>query len=218
MPSWHRQLGAAGVEYVALVMLLALAAAGVVATLAVDGPGESGLALERAVARKQRCAVNYPRPCWEDPLTEAYGRSVAGAVRALAPSPESVTGPGGLDLVPVDFRRCRSASCAVPLPGSPAHLTTSNRRTAAFTSIRDDRRAGGELEIDYWLYRPTIGWERVTRRAGSATAEGLAATPLPGDADPVLVPLETLIGRDLVDFAPGEEPPWRGQVETGWAG
>ena len=62
---------------------------------------------------KQRCAVRYPDPCWQDPLTEAYGRELAGAIRALAPPPESRLGPGGESIVGVDYRRCRQASCAV---------------------------------------------------------------------------------------------------------
>jgi hypothetical protein len=33
-------------------------------------------------------------------------------------------------------------------------------------------------------------------------------------AVPVIVPLETLDGRNQYDFAPGEEPPWRWQVES----
>ena len=42
--------------------------------------------------------------------------------------------------------------------------------------------------------------------------------PLLESADPVLVPLETLLGRDDARFAGGEEPPWRGQVESRWGG
>ena len=32
----------------------------------------------------------------------------------------------------------------------------------------------------------------------------------------MLVPLETLLGRDDARFAAGEEPPWRGKVESTW--
>jgi hypothetical protein len=39
-------------------------------------------------------------------------------------------------------------------------------------------------------------------------------TPLLESANPRLVPLETLAGKNHVRFAPGEEPPWRWQVET----
>ena len=42
----------------------------------------------------------------------------------------------------------------------------------------------------------------------------LAPTPLPDDEVPVLVPLETLDGRNQYDFAAGEEPPWRWRVPS----
>jgi hypothetical protein len=32
------------------------------------------------------------------------------------------------------------------------------------------------------------------------------------------VPLETLAGRNHVDFPPGEEPPWRWRVESVYPG
>ena len=122
-----------------------------------------------------------------------------------------------MGLVGVDPRRCRSQSCAIPLAGAAgAHLTAGNRRTTAFTAVRDLRRSSGRVEIDYWIYRPTIGWERVPRDADRATIESLASTPLLDSADPVLVPLETLLGRDGIRFPAGEEPPWRGEVETRW--
>jgi hypothetical protein len=32
----------------------------------------------------------------------------------------------------------------------------------------------------------------------------------------VLVPLETLLGRDDAQFVAGEEPPWKGRIESRW--
>jgi hypothetical protein len=116
----------------------------------------------------------------------------------------------------VDFRYCRSESCAVP--GDRVGLTRSNRRVTAFTSVLDDRRAGGEVEVSYWLYRPGIGWDRAVRRASSADVERYASTPLLETANPVLVPLETLYGRDHYDFPTDEEPPWRWTVDSVYAG
>ncbi len=205
--------GAASVEHAALVVLMALLACAVVA-LVLGGRGERP-SLASSIASKQRCAVRYPDPCWQDPLSEAYGRDVAGAVRALAPAPEAKLGPGGQALVGVDYRRCRQVSCAVPGPDA-AHLTVSNRRTTAFTSIADLRRAGGGLTIDFWVYRPTLGWELIRREVAAEELATYARTPLLEDADPVLVPLETLLGRDDVRFPAGEEPPWRGLVESRW--
>lgn len=203
--------GAASVEHVALVLLAAaLALAGVAgARLAADEDPTPDVA--SALLRKQRCAVRYPDPCWQDALTEAYGRPTAGAVRALAPAPRAVDG-----LVGVDFRRCRQARCATPRPGPRGrHLTISNRRTAAFTALRPTG-SGRPNAIDYWIYRPTLGWELITRELGEGTVAALARTPLPDDADPKLIPLETLLGRDEARFRAGEEPPWRGRVESRW--
>jgi hypothetical protein len=198
--------GAATVEHAGLSLLIALLAIAGIAALAAR-PSDDGRELGFALARKLRCAAVGPGPCWRDPLTEAYGRSLAGAVRAVAPAPEARNG-----LLPVDFRYCRSASCASPGP-SPG-LTASNRRVTAFTAVDDRRHSTGQLTITYWLYRPTLGWEREGVRIDAAALERLAPTELLDTAVPVIVPLETLDGRNQYDFAPGEEPPWRWQVES----
>ena len=51
------------------------------------------------------------------------------------------------------------------------------------------------------------------RRASSAEVAASASTPLLESANPRLVPLETLPGRNHYDFSGAEEPPWRWQVE-----
>jgi hypothetical protein len=202
--------GAASIEHAGLtllVMLLLLAGIAAAASGSLDGGRELGSAL----GRKLRCGARAPDPCWRDPLTDAYGRALGGAARALAPAPAAVAGPGGDSLLPVDFRYCRRASCAVPGPRSPA-LTASNRRTTAFVSVDDAGRSGGGVTINYWLYRPTLGWERVTRRLDAAAVAGHAAASLLETAVPVLVPLETLAGRNHYDFPRAEQPPWRWRV------
>lgn len=208
--------GAASVEHVGLVMLVALLLLAGISAFAAGPPNEPGRELGGAIARKLRCAPRLPGPCWRDPLTEAYGRPVAGAVRALAPQPVAVRAPSGLALMPVDFRYCRRESCAVP--GERPGLTGSNRRVSAFTSVVDRRRAGGAVEITYWLYRPGIGWYRTTRRASSAQVAHHISTPLLETADPRLVPLETMPGRNHYPFRRSEEPPWRWQVESVYPG
>jgi hypothetical protein len=200
------------VEQAGLVLLVALLLLAAISAFAAGPPNEQGRELGSAIARKLRCAPRLPGPCWRDPLTEAYGRPLAGLVRALAPQPGAVPGASGLPLVPVDFRYCRRPSCAVP--GDHSGLTSSNRRVTAFTSVVDRRRARGPVEVTYWLYRPGVGWDRVTRRAGSADVAAHASTPLLQTADPRLVPLETLPGRNHYDFPAAEEPPWRWQVQS----
>jgi hypothetical protein len=201
------QAGSATVEHAGLSLLVALLLAAAIAAIAA-GADQSGRELGSTLGRKLRCAAVGPGPCWRDPLTEAYGRPLAGAVRALAPAPT----PGPSGLLPVDFRYCRSAGCAEPGP-DPGH-TASNRRVTDFVAVADRRRSAGTAEITYWLYRPTVGWERIVRRVSSAEVDALASTPLLDDAVPALVALETLDGRNQYEFAAGEEPPWRWRVES----
>ncbi len=208
--------GGASVEHVGLVLLVALLLLSAIAALAATPPTEEARRLGSQLDRKIRCPARLPDPCWRDPLTEAYGRPVAGLVRALAPDPRPAAGGAGPPLLPVDFRYCRSESCA--MPGDRTGLTASNRRVTAFTSVVDRRRAGGDVEVSYWLYRPSIGWERVVRRGSAADVERYAGTPLLDSANPVLVPLETLYGRDHYGFPPAEEPPWRWRVRSVFAG
>jgi hypothetical protein len=205
------QAGAATGEHAGLSLLVALLLTAAIAAIAA-GADESGRELGATLARKLRCAAVGPGPCWRDPLTSAYGRPLAGAVRALAPAPVARAGADGSALMPVDFRRCRSASCAAP--GPEPGLTASNRRVTAFVSVEDRRHSDGLVEITYWLYRPGLGWDRVTRLVTSADVVALATTPLLDDAVPALVALETLDGRNQYDFAAGEEPPWRWRVES----
>jgi Flp pilus assembly pilin Flp len=204
------QTGAATVEHAGLSLLLALLLIAAIAALA-SGSDEAGRELGSTLARKIRCAAVGPGPCWRDPLTEAYGRPLAGAVRALAPAPVTRPGASGAQLLPVDFRRCRSESCAIP--GERPGLTASNRRVTAFVAVDDRRAGGGPAEITYWLYRPTLGWEPVVRTASSADVARLASTPLLESDIPVLVALETLPGANHYDFVAAEEPPWRWQID-----
>jgi hypothetical protein len=187
-----------------------------VAAFAAGPPVEAGHELGTAISRKLRCAPRLPGPCWRDPLTEAYGRPLGGLVRALAPAPSPLTGAGGIPVVGVDFRWCRSPSCATWT--GDARLTASNRRATAFTSVQDRRRSGGEVAVTYWIYRPGLGWERAVRRATAAEAAALAGTPLLDEQNPKLVPLETLAGRNHYPFPRGERPPWRWKVESVFPG
>jgi hypothetical protein len=119
--------------------------------------------------------------------------------------------------MPVDFRHCRSESCAV---AAGPHLTASRRRTTAFTELIDRRRSSGWVEIVFWLYRPTLGWEAIRRRATQADVEAAADVEVLASDDPALVPLETLPGRNHYDFPASERPPWQWHVAgryPGWS-
>ena len=200
-----------------MAALLALLMIAAVAAVAAGGEVDAGRGLGAAIGRKLACGPRLPDACSHHPLVPAYGWPLARLARALAPAPTALPGPTGLALVPVDFRRCRRLSCAV---AAGPHLTASGRRTTAFTTIDDRRRSLGWVEITYWLYRPTLGWQQLARRATAAEVEAAAGTPVRIEDDPALVPLETLPGRNHYDFPAGERPPWQWQVRgryPGWS-
>lgn len=213
MPPANQEAGAASVEHVALCFLLVATIALALGTLAGAPADDSARELGSAIAERIACAPRHPIPCHRNPLALAYGFPVGKLVRLLAPSPGPATGPGGVPLLPVDFRYCRRPSCAQP--GADPGLTASNRRVTAFTSVEDRRRGGGAIEVSYWLYRPGLGWERLRRRAGDVELAAAQTLRLNLEDDPALVPLELLAGRNHYDFSAAEEPPWRWRVESG---
>jgi hypothetical protein len=211
------EAGSASVEQAGLVALVALLLLVAIAAVAAEGEVDAGRELAGTIGRRIACGPRLPGACRHHPLVPAYGWPLARLARALAPAPDARTGPSGLPLVPVDFRRCRRESCAV---AAGPHLTASGRRTAAFTQIADRRRSLGWVELTYWLYRPGLGWEGVVRRVGQAQVDAAGGIPVLLKDDPNLVPLETLPGRNHYEFPPGEEPPWQWQVDghyPGWS-
>lgn len=212
---WER--GSATVEQAALAALIALLLIAGISAIAAGGEVDAGRSLAGALGRRLTCAPRLPDDCRHHPLVPAYGRPLARLTRALAPAPEGRQGPDGLPLMPVDFRRCRSESCAV---AAGPHLTASRRRTTAFTELHDHRRSSGFVEIVYWEYRPTLGWEAVRRRATQADVEAAAGVEVLERDDPALIPLETLPGRNHYDFPASERPPWQWHVAgryPGWS-
>lgn len=209
--------GTASVEQAGLAALIALLLLAAISALAAGGEIDPHRGLGGTIARRIACAPRIPDACRHHPLVPAYGWPLARLARALAPAPAALTGPSGLPLVPVDFRRCRRESCAV---AAGPHLTASGRRTTAFTEVEDRRRTLGWAELTYWLYRPGLGWERIVRRATQAQVEAVSHIQVLLKDDPALVPLETLSGRDHYDFPPGELPPWQWQIDSiypGWS-
>jgi Flp pilus assembly pilin Flp len=213
----ENERGSASVEQAALAALVALLLLAGIAAVASGGKVDAGRRLADAIGRKIRCAPHLPDACGHHPLVPAYGWPLARLVRTLAPAPLALRGPSGLPLAPVDFRRCRSESCAV---AAGPHLTASRRRTTAFTQVVDRRGSAGWVEVVYWLYRPSLGWERLSRRATQVDVEAAAGTGVRAEDDPALVPLETLPGRNHYEFPTSERPPWQWHVGgryPGWS-
>jgi hypothetical protein len=209
--------GSASVEQAGLVALIALLLLAAIAAVAAGGEIDAGRSLAGAISKRIACAPRLPDACRHHPLVPAYGWPLARLARALAPPPEAKPGPTGLPLVPVDFRYCRRESCAV---AAGPHLTASRRRTTVFTQIDDQRRSRGGVALTYWLYRPGLGWERQIRHATRTDIEAAGGTPVLLSDDPVLVPLETLPGRNHYDFPASDRPPWQWRVQgryPGWS-
>ena len=212
-----RERGSASVEQAGLAALVALLLLTGIAAVAAGGEIDAGRRLAGTIGKRLACGPRLPDACAHHPLVPAYGWPLARAARALAPAPASRPGPSGLPLAPVDFRRCRRESCAV---AAGPHLTASGRRTTAFTEVVDRRASLGWVELVYWLYRPTLGWERLVRRAGPDEIAAAAGVEVLLSDDPALVPLETLPGRNHYEFPPGERPPWQWHVSgryPGWS-
>ena len=217
MASGDRERGSATVEQAALAALIALLLVAAIAAIAAGGEVDAGRGIAEALGRRLTCAPRLPDACRHHALVPAYGWPLARLTRALAPTPAPVRGPSGLPLMPVDFRRCRSQSCAV---ATGPHLTASGRRVTAFTTLVDRRQTSGWVEVTYWLYRPTLGWDEVVRRATEAEVEAAAEVEVLERDDPALVPLETLPGRNHYEFPASERPPWQWQVAgryPGWS-
>jgi len=209
--------GSASAEQAGLAALVALLLTAAVAAIAAGGEVDAGRQLAGALGRRLTCAPRLPDACRHHPLVPAYGWPLARLARAMAPSPEALPSPSGLLLMPVDFRRCRAESCAV---AAGPHLSASGRRVTVFTELIDHRDSEGWVEIVYWLYRPTLGWQRLSRRITEGDVEAASGTEVLERDDPALVPLETLPGRNHYDFPASERPPWQWRVAgryPGWS-
>jgi hypothetical protein len=138
--------GQAMVEWVALVLMVALALGALVAF----GPHVDGRSYGGFLAREIVCAVRGGCDDGRDQLIWAYGQRDAALVREY--SPNIVYEPGEKE-IPVDFRRCRSTRCG----NAPADRSLDVSRTnaglpaTAFTHVLHE---GGSTYLQYWFYYP----------------------------------------------------------------
>ena len=140
-----------------------------------------GIVLAHEIAERLVCTVRLTEDCRNEPLLRAAnGPEVAALLRDHAPA---LLYEDGMTTLPVDFRECRSDSCAEGARTGTVTRTRDGSRVVAFTHVIDCRSGHaeateswggncfgartGNLYLQYWLYYP-----------GSATAEG--STPLKG--------------------------------------
>jgi hypothetical protein len=169
--------GQAAVEWIGLLLLVALALGGAVAARpAVDGWSFGGFLAHRLVcAVRGGCGAGGRDG--DSALRRAYGPGDAELVRAYAPG--LVYEPGEREL-PVDWRRCRRRRCSEGPDDRDldVHRSRTGQRATVFTRVV---RRGGRTYIQYWFYYPdsnttvagsdkawALGW-LVPRLAGRRT-------------------------------------------------
>jgi hypothetical protein len=139
--------GQSTVEWVGLLALVAL----LFAALAILGVRVPGTALARAIASRVLCGVALADSCGDEPaLMAAYGTEVGELVRDHMPALAFEDGSRGL---PVDWRRCRSTACGDGAGEGAVRRTDAGLPVTAFVHVVD-RRPGGSLYVQYWLYYP----------------------------------------------------------------
>ncbi len=162
--------GQATIEWIGLILLLALALASLGAVAGVALPGS---ALARAIGGRIVCALELSGDCeplGASDLVLAYGDELAGLVATTAPQ---IRYEDGMRALPVDFRECREDACAEGRDGIRVARSLTGQPAAVFTHVVDCRpgletpeadcsgAAAGKRYLQYWLYYP-----------GSATGEG----------------------------------------------
>ena len=154
--------GQGTVEWIGLVLLVALLVFGLLATV---GPRLPGGSLARAIAERIICAVHLSDACAGDPALErAYGAEVGALVRDHAPR---IRYERGMEALPVDYRSCREDACSRGARTGEIWRSTTGEPVVAFVhvvdcrpvAIRRSRRAGancsgprnGNLYLQYWF-------------------------------------------------------------------
>jgi hypothetical protein len=160
MRNWERGQGT--VEYVGLLLLVALVLAGLVTT----GVRVPGVGLARSVASRLLCAAALADRCGDEPMLIAeYGTEVGELVRRHMPT---LFFERGSRAVPVDFRRCRETACGEARQRGYVTRTDVGLSVTAFVHVIDCRPdavedsedegadcsgpCAGNLYIQYWTY------------------------------------------------------------------
>lgn len=144
----HSQKGQASLEWVGVVMLVALVLAGSFAAAAATG-FFNGRAFGGTILEEILCAVHDAGSCMkESAQIDAYGKDDAEMVRNLAPN---IVYEKGMYALPVDFRRCRRDPRCSDGPDVRGLVSRSfkGKPVTAFTHVRDK---DGYKYIQYWFY------------------------------------------------------------------
>jgi hypothetical protein len=154
----HRDHGQASVEWLGAVGLIAL-------LFAALGAGASAATWRLGEGVLHAIVCNAGGWCEDSrALEHAYGERTAAEVRRLAPL---IVYERGSAELPVDFRRCRRTSCSNgPDRGVPIARSDYGQSVTAFTHVVDERKEGGYLYVQYWLYYPESFTGGIGRKLG----------------------------------------------------
>jgi hypothetical protein len=150
--------GQSTVEWVGLLLLVALLLAALVAT----GVRVPGGMLAQAIASRILCAAAIADSCGDEPaLIAAYGTEVGELARDHMPTLAFEDGSRGL---PVDWRRCRTTACGDGAGEGVVRRSDAGLPVTAFVHVVDCRPGletygarctggrSGNLYLQYWLY------------------------------------------------------------------
>lgn len=174
------QRGQSTVEWIGLVLLMALLMFGVAAAVGARVPG---LDLARAIAQRLVCAAGLGPDCagLRDPeLVAEYGADLAATVRRHVPT---LAYEEGMRALPVDFRSCRSDPCSMGAVAGEVVAADEGERVTLFVHVVDCREDGGDvaegsgydcsgeragrLYLQYWAYYPgSQSWRAIPGDAG----------------------------------------------------
>ncbi|MEO8091555.1 MAG: hypothetical protein ABI726_02450 [bacterium] len=198
------QAGQSTVEWLGLVLLVALLALGL-ATIA--GARLPGYALARALADRLICAAGLGREScgvFGSELATAYGAELAHTVRRRAPT---IAYEDGMRALPVDFRSCRQDPCSMGVADGEVLDSLQGEPVTLFVHVIDCRadpppeleradadcsgERAGKLYLQFWAYYPgsqslkalpgdagfhNDDWESLQLRIGDGGAEARASS------------------------------------------
>jgi hypothetical protein len=157
----RRASGQATVEWVGLVLLVALALAAAVAFVPV-GDRTLGDVLAHAILCAVRGDCHADAARGDTELVAAYGRRDAGLVRRWAPN---IAYEPGTFTLPIDWRQCRSHRCSDAPDDRHLDVHRSTRGGLPATAFTHVLRRGGATYLQYWFYYPdsTTTWGGAAR-------------------------------------------------------
>jgi hypothetical protein len=160
--------GQSTVEWVGLVLLMALLTLGIAA---VAGARLPGLALPSAIAKRLACAAGLGESgCAGVPdpdLAAEYGAELAALARRRVPT---LAYEEGMRALPVDFRACREDPCSLGAESGEVLASDAGEPVTLFVHVVDCREEAakearedgfdcsgeraGNLYLQYWAYYP----------------------------------------------------------------